>query len=450
MAARMRQVSMTLGTLVGVLALFLLQASAWGQTSGPVLDGEPLDTEGGTVYVAGTLIVTYEEGVTETEENGVVDGAEGEVEDDLDTLNADVVDFPGIRDDAPGAAREKKLADAKQDLENTPGVESVDYDYVRQVMADPDSGFEPNDEFYSRQWGLDEPNFPAAWQKTTGEGDGVLVAVVDTGIAQDHEDFRYASSTLPSGGQQFPGESEVRVQRDFVGRDPVAQDSGGHGTHVAGTVAAATNNGTGVAGGCPGCDLIVAKALTERGGSDSNVASAIAWAVDQGADVVNLSLGGPDDSNVLKNAVNDAHERGAVVVAAAGNTGDRTVNYPAAYPNVIAVTATTASDERARFSSYGGWVDVAAPGRGILSTVPYDGTPYISFSGTSMSSPHVAALAGLLLDAADATPATPPTNSEVRSYITRSAKDLGERGRDPYYGAGRIRANAALKMATTP
>jgi thermitase len=450
--ASLRQASMLLGTLAGVLALVLVQANAWGQLSGPFLDGEPLDTDDGTEYVAGQLIVTYEEGVTGARTNDLIDAAEGEVERDLDALDADVVVFPDIRDDAHGAVRERKLADAKETLEDTPGIESVDYDYIRHVTArpDPDSGFEPDDGLYSQQWGLDKPHFPAAWQRTTGEGDGILVAVVDTGIAQDHEDFRYARPTLPPGEQQFPGESEIRLQKDFVDDDPVAQNSGGHGTHVAGTVAAATDNGIGVAGGCPGCDLIVGKALTERGGSDSDVASAITWAVDGGADVINLSLGAPYDSNVLRNAVDDAHERGAVVVAAAGNGGTRTVMYPAAYPNVIAVAATNASDGRAGFSNYGGWVDVAAPGKGILSTVPSSADPYRSFSGTSMASPHVAALAGLLLDAADATPATPPTNSEVRSYIMSSARDLGKRGRDPLYGAGRIRANAALTSATAP
>lgn len=452
MAASMRHASMVLGTLVGILALFLIHASAWGQSSGPSLSGEPLDVEGGTEYIAGKLIVTYEDGLTEARENDIVDAAEGEVEKELDPLNADIVVLSDIQNDAPGTAREKKLAAAKEDLENTPGIESVDYDYVRQTTAapDPDSGFEPDDRFYARQWGLDKPNFPAAWQKTTSEGDGVLIAVLDSGIAQDHEDFRYASSPPTPGGQQFPGESEVRIQKDFVEPDLVAQDTAGHGTHVAGTVASATGNGVGVAGGCPGCDLIIGRVVRETLGTDSDVASAITWAVDQGADVINLSLGGPGDSNVLRNAVDDAHDQGVVIVAAAGNAGSRAVTYPAAYPDVIAVAATNSSDERARFSNYGGWVDVAAPGKNILSTVPYDADPYTSFNGTSMASPHVAALAGLLLDAADATTTTTPTNSEVRSYITESAKDLGKRGKDPYHGAGRIRANAALKMATAP
>ena len=170
--------------------------------------------------------------------------------------------------------------------------------------------------------------------------------------------------------------------------------------------------------------------------TDSRIVEGIDWSVNQGADVVNLSLGGPGDSSVLRTAVNRAYGRGAVVVAAAGNEGTNVPRYPAAYPKVIGVSATSADGTLARFSSRGSWVDLAAPGTNILSTSRSGG--YDKWSGTSMSAPFVSGLAGLLASqgmSADA----------IRQRMQESAKDLGPAGYDPLYGHGRINADNAVR-----
>src|SRR3990170_879710 len=176
-------------------------------------------------------------------------------------------------------------------------------------------------------------------------------------------------------------------------------DTYGHGTHVAGIAAATAGNGVGVAGVCPRCTILAVKVFADGSGSTSDftVAQGIVWAVDHGANVVNLSLGGPGSSAVAQAAVDYAWSRGVVVVAAAGNSGSSTLSYPAAYPNAIAVSATNSSDGLAGFSSYGSWVDLSAPDQGILSTVP--GGDYASWSGTSMATPVVAGAAGLAFSA---------------------------------------------------
>lgn len=211
----------------------------------------------------------------------------------------------------------------------------------------------------------------------------------------------------------------------------------GHGTHVAGVIAAQTGNGIGIAGGCPSCRLLVAKTDGFLFGlmTDASIAEGINWSVNSGAKVINLSLGGPQRSTVLKNAIDRATSRGVVVVAAAGNEGTSTKSYPAAYKNVIAVAATGKRDERAGFSSFGDWVDVAAPGVDILSTYPGG---YRSLDGTSFSSPHVAALAGLLSSQGRSRP-------EIHRRILTTAVDRGPTGRDPFYGEGRINAAAAVR-----
>ncbi|QIN80177.1 S8 family serine peptidase [Rubrobacter marinus] len=186
----------------------------------------------------------------------------------------------------------------------------------------------------------------------------------------------------------------------------------------------------------PDCELLVAKALTsEEGGFDSDIAEGIIWSADNGAKVINLSFGGPEPARILKQAIGYAHRKGAVVVAAAGNAGERDREYPAAYSRTIAVAATDERDRRAPFSSSGRYVDVAAPGVDVLSTVPGG---YASYSGTSMAAPHVAALAGLLAGEGQ-------SKREIRRSILSTAQDLGPRGRDQEFGAGRIDASRAVR-----
>jgi thermitase len=270
------------------------------------------------------------------------------------------------------------------------------------------------------QWGLSTPGFTHAWTRT--EGDGVRVGVVDSGAR--HPEIR----------------EKIVARHDFVNNDSTVQDPLGHGTHVAGTIAAETGNGTGVASGCPGCQLVIGKAVGSDGrGYTSDIAEAIVWSTNKGAEVINLSLGGPA-SPTMQNAVDYAVNKGAVVVAAVGNDGASIRRYPAAYSNVIAVAATDRWERRASFSNYGDWVDVAAPGVTILSTVSrnsgYDG--YDFYSGTSMAAPHVVALAGLLVGEGHGP-------DGVRRRILGTAKDLGPSGHDPYFGAGRIQADQAVR-----
>lgn len=238
--------------------------------------------------------------------------------------------------------------------------------------------------------------------------------MVDSGIDRGHPDL--------SG--------KIAATKNFTA-DSSVNDNDGHGTHVAGTAAATTNNDRGVAGSCPNCDLLIAKALSSGSGSDSDVADGIMWTVDNGAEAVNLSLGGPGDSATLECAVNYAWNEGAVVAAAAGNDSINQKSYPAAYENAIAVAATDQEDRQASFSNFGNWIDVAAPGVRILSTLPGGGYGYKS--GTSMSTPHVAGLAGVLAGQGR-------NKVVIRARIEKLAEDLGAEGKDPRYGHGRIDA----------
>ena len=402
MRASSRQLCAVSGALLAAF-LFISYAAtswAWGQAPGDGASGE--DAAGAT----GRLIVTYEQDADEGAGDGTVGATKVEAEEKIEAVNAEVVSVPG----AESEATPEKVRRAKEQLEGEPGVQSVEYDHAREAS------YSPGDPGLSDQWGIDRTGFRSAWDDT--RGNGVRIAVIDSGIAAGHPDLA----------------GKVVAQRDFVNGDGTADDDLGHGTHVAGIAAARTGNGTGIAGGCPGCEILVAKTMQGRIGYDSDVAEGITWAADNGADVINLSLTGPAPSSILKNAVDYAWNKGAVVVAAAGNSGDGTVQYPASYSNAIAVAATNRYDDRASFSTVGEWVDVSAPGVGILSTLP-GGYGYMG--GTSMATPHVAALAGLLADEG-------LSNERIKNRILSNTVDLGPGGRDPYFGAGRIDAARAL------
>lgn len=402
-----------LGIAAAVLAALLFAASAGGQESRseqrPVVDRGPA----GEPYVSGELLVNLERGASQEAVERRSRSAGGEVEDrlrDLDTLH---LTFPAVRDERSQQARESSLERLRAALDRAPGVQSAEYNYVRQL------DFVPNDPGFDRQYGLKKPGYTKAWNKTRGKKN-VRIGIVDSGIDANHPDIK----------------GKIAAKRDFAPFSSGANDTIGHGTHVAGIAAAKTNNSRGVAGGCPNCELLIAKSVGSFGGSDADIAKGINWSVNNGADVVNLSLGGPQESDTLRRAVNRAWNQGSVVVAAAGNDGDNTKNYPAAYKRVMAVAATNSSDGRASFSNRGGWISVAAPGVGILSTVP-DGR-YENKSGTSMSSPNVAALAGLLSSQSLG-------NGQIRQRMQNTAVDLGPDGKDAAYGHGRISAGRAVR-----
>jgi thermitase len=256
---------------------------------------------------------------------------------------------------------------------------------------------------------------------------GVKIGIVDTGIDQTHPDL--SGQTVACARSQ--GALPILAGSIQVGQ---CADDNDHGTHVAGTIAAKANNGIGVAGVAFNADLVICKALGGAlgTGSTADVANCINWVSSQGAKVISMSLGG-GASTTLKNAVASAwnNGNGAVVVAAAGNDGDATLNYPAAYPEVVSVAATDNRDARASFSNANADVEIAAPGVNVLSTVRAGG--YASFSGTSMATPHVSAVTGVLRQL------FPSENAAaIRNRLDAAVNDLGPAGRDTSYGFGRV------------
>jgi thermitase len=396
--------------VVIALVLVWISPDARGTTTATRIDGDPQ----GALYAAGELLVSYEPGASRQHVGEVVKQSRARVKEEISLADAQLLSFPAIKHEQSGRVREEKLRKAKEALQKRPGVEHVDYNYLRLPS------YEANDPRFENgaQWDLDSINAPEAWNKTLGNG--VRVAVVDSGIDRDHPDLK----------------SKIAVQKDLLNNDDVANDDVGHGTHVAGTVGAATNNGRGVAAVCPACKLLVAKVGNLNGIFDADIAQGIYWSVNNRASAINLSLGGRRNSRVLEHAVDYAWNHDIVVVASAGNEDTDAPSYPAAYRHVISVSATDRRDRKARFSNYGTTIDVAAPGVDILSTVPGGG--YGKESGTSMASPHVAALAGLLASQNRSAP-------EIRRRIQRTATDIGAEGKDRYFGSGLMDANKAVR-----
>jgi thermitase len=284
----------------------------------------------------------------------------------------------------------------------------------------------PNDPLFASQWGLNNIEANGGWNITHGSPT-VLVAIADTGIDSTHPDL----------------ESKVVAGVDCTNSCfPVTpQDGNGHGTHVAGIAAAATNNSIGIAGLSYDTKLLSVKVLSTSGsGYYSWIANGITWAADNGARVINLSLGGSISSTTLREAVQYAVSKGVVVVAAAGNNGSTRKLYPAYYPETISVAATDQNDNKAYFSTYGSWVDVAAPGINILSTVP--GSSYANFSGTSMAAPFVSGLAALLIGYHPNW-----TITQIRNQIENTADPI--LGTGFYWKYGRINVCSALDCHAT-
>ena len=322
-----------------------------------------------------------------------------DVKDDLS--DADIAELAKdmhviIRDNSPGVKDDGNIELADVDPSEVPGL-------IARLKADPRvEGAEPaetasvlwtpNDPKYEEQWHMKRAGAETAWDYACGEG--VTVAVVDTGVAC-YDEGGFMKGTDLAGTSCVAG-------YNFVGKNAIAADDQGHGTHVAGTIAQTTNNGIGVAGLAHCAKLMPVKVLSARGwGTMADVAEGIRWAADHGAQVINLSLGAPSKSDVVEKAVTHAYKKGVVVVAAAGNSG-RSVGYPAAYPGVIAVSATDKNDAIAWFSSRGPEVTIGAPGVGVTQqTICEAGKNkceiWGTFNGTSMAAPHVAGAAALLV-----------------------------------------------------
>jgi parallel beta-helix repeat protein len=284
--------------------------------------------------------------------------------------------------------------------------------------------FTPNDPYWLKQWGPMKIEADYAWNITIGNP-SVLVAVVDTGVDWGHPDL--SANYVPLG-------------YDWVNNDPDPMDDNGHGTHVVGTIAAVIHNSIGIAG-LAQVRIMAEKVLDASGsGTSSDIARGIIHAVDRGAKIINLSLGSSVGSELLHEAVKYAYDHGVLVVAAAGNDATSAKHYPAAYNEVVAVSAVDELDHLAAFSNYGDWVDVAAPGVNIYSTVPDDSYAYMS--GTSMASPHVVGEAALIWSRFPNM-----TRDQVQAQLQYSADDLGEPGFDVCYGFGRINARKAVEEA---
>lgn len=319
----------------------------------------------------------------------------------------------------------------------------------------------PNDAMYVSQWGLDRIKCPDAWNHSTGNGN-VKIAVVDSGVDLNHPDLNgnliqgrdfvdLMSFGANAGDVITLNGSQWQIQGDVLTVDNNPQDEVGHGTHVAGTVGAVSDNIQGVAGVAWSCKLMPVRVLFRIQrlsdglvigvGTDADIAAGITWAVDQGVDIINLSLGGPNSNPVQQAAINHAVMNDVLVVAAMGNDNSSAPSYPAAYPNVFAVGAIDQFDNRAFFSNFGPHIDVVAPGVSINSTY-WDDT-YTNLDGTSMAAPHVAGLAALILSCNASLTAT-----QVADIIRQTAENLKDNPSDPVpndrYGYGVINAKAAL------
>jgi serine protease len=343
----------------------------------------------------------------------------------------------------------------------------ADPNYIRETFETP------NDTYYTLQWHYSLINLPQAWDLTTGDSETV-VAVVDTGVLLSHPDLQ---GQLTSG-YDFISSTAISLDGDGIDSNPddVGDQSPGgssfHGTHVAGTVAAATNNGTGVAGVARSAKIMPLRALGKGGGTSYDILQAVRYAAglenDSGtvpertADIINLSLGGSSSSQSEQDVYTAAVNAGVIIVAAAGNSSTSTPSYPAAYAGVISVSAVDLNSEPAYYSNFGSTIDIAAPGGdtsadvngdgypdGVLSTAGEDSSGSAEFvykfnQGTSMASPHMAGVAALMK-------AVYPglTPAELDSLITSGSitKDLGSAGRDDAFGYGLIDAYDAVAAA---
>lgn len=324
--------------------------------------------------------------------------------------------IPGVETRVVEVPRQTALK-LLQVLKNRSEVEYAEPDATAHAFAST------NDPYFTNgsQWYLSKIQAPSAWDLNTG-APSVVVAVLDTGVRASHPDLA----------------GKVLAGRDFADSDSDPTDENGHGTAVAGLIGAASGNGTGMASVAWKTSILPVRVLGKDGsGSHSDIADGIVWATDQGADVINLSLGGTGSSVTLQNAVNYAWSKGVVIVAAAGNNGDSVPCYPGACTNVVAVSATDSSDIRTSWSNYGSYIDIAAPGSNILTL---SGTSsYGAMDGTSFSSPLTAGVVALMRAANPAL-----SNANIVNALLTNADDLGASGKDHDFGYGRINARRAV------
>lgn len=354
------------------------------------------------------IIIKFHPSVSHNARNDIVNQANAIKTESLRLRDTIVLNIPVGK----GSGLIKKLT-------HDPNIEFVEQDTLAKAQDIP------NDPYYLDQWGLQKILAPNAWNVTHGSA-STLIAIVDTGIDGSHPDLA----------------NKIVARANFT-MDPDIDDNG-HGSHVAGIAAADTNNGIGVAGAGYDTRLLSVKVLDNTGsGYYSWVANGITWAADNGAKVINLSLGGSASSLTLQNAVAYAWSKGAIVVAAAGNNGNIIPFYPADYPNVVSVAATDSNDHKASWSNFGSWVAMAAPGVNILSA--YQGG-YAYLSGTSMATPFVSGVTGLIWSQHPGW-----TNAQIENKLETSADHIS--GTGIYWKYGRLNACNAVDcnaVTTTP
>ncbi|MFB6467161.1 S8 family peptidase [Cytobacillus sp. Hz8] len=284
----------------------------------------------------------------------------------------------------------------------------------------------PNDLLYQEryQWNLPIIETESGWNVSRGNK-SIKIAIVDTGVDLNHPDLK----------------KRLLKGYNVIKKNHNPADDNGHGTHVAGIIASETNNQKGTAGVTWYNKIMPVKVMNKKGyGTSFDIAKGIVWATDHGANVINLSLGNYQPSAVLQEAVQYAYDKNVVLVSAAGNDHTSQPSYPSAFPEVLSVSAVTDDGNLADFSNFGDYIDVTAPGVSIPST--YFKNRYASLSGTSMASPHVAGLAGLILSV------NPKLrNQQVMNIIETSAVDIGDKGTDDNFGHGLIDVKNALRKA---
>ena len=373
----------------------------------------------------------------------------------------------------PEAYQKYKTLQTLKQLNKDPGVAYASPNYIRKPLL------RPNDTFFNFQWHYDSINLPQAWDITTGDSD-VVVAVVDTGIVLSHPDL---SSQLTNDGYDFISSADNALDGDGIDDNPddvgdsqLAGQSSWHGTHVAGTIAAHTNNNSGVAGIAWESKIMPLRALGRQGGSSFDIIESVRYAAgmanssgelpDTPAAIINLSLGGPGFSAAESDVYQSLFNQGVIIVAAAGNENTSELSYPASYPGVFSVSATDFLNNRAPYSNFGTEIDIAAPGGNVSADRNGDGQPdgvlspliddssgsrqpiYSFYHGTSMAAPHVAGVFALMKAVH---PALTASNIDTMLRNGELTNEAGPAGRDNTFGHGIIDAlksvQAALRLA---
>lgn len=389
-----------------------------------------------TSFRPGGVLVRFKEGASAADVQAVLSRRGLSIEREIPHL--------GIKSLVVPPGQELAIAEG---MRSDPSIEYAEPDYSASVAIIP------SDPCWDNQWAPAKIGAPAAWEITTGNKE-VIIAVLDTGVKLDHPDLAAKIWTnpgeVPANGLDDDQNGKVDDVHGwhfyhlcsgadclpFEDSDP--RDDNGHGTHVAGIAAAETDNEVGMAGMSWGAQLMPVKVLDQYGeGWYSDVIAGIVYATDNGADIINLSLGGEASSQSLQEAADYSHAEGVLLIAATGNIGGP-VFYPAACDHVLSVGATDVDDRRPGFSNHGPEMDVAAPGVAIYSTWPWLGG-YWYQSGTSAAAPHVAGLAALIWSVRPDL-----ANDQVAQVISQTARDLGTPGWDEFYGWGRIDAYQAL------